>query len=776
MIITKQWLNEWIEIEDISTKKLCEVLNSIGLEVDSVKEYKMPQNVVVGYVEQKIPHPNADKLSVCSVNVKDEICTIVCGAKNVEQGQYVAVALQGAKLPNGLSIKKAKLRGVESNGMICSSSELGLPRINDGIMVLDKSVGEFQIGQNLSEIASLNDDVIEIELTANRGDCLSIHGVCRDLSVALKKDIKDIQALKDDENLLGIGRVLSLHVDDKIDASFIYKVIQYSNIEQNLLLDLRLALVDLPNNDPLERIINYVTYSTGVLLRAYDCNCQDEKSLLHVKLDENGFVCVYVNDELVSKTGYIQHAKRDLQTQMKQVILEASYIEPELISKLGMQNKDKASDFHYYRSSRGSEPDLEFGIKYLDKMLKNEKNIKPYGGCQKAIKEKELKTVNFELNKAISIIGDEIPKNQSVQILKGLGFDVLFKAEQDMMSVKIPAYRHDVSDMQDVCEEIVRIIGIDNIPSKPYIYAEKLRINKAYENYKTRSFLRAKSISVGFFESVHYVFDSKEKMQKYGINTINEQKELLNPITYELNSLRQTLVLHLIQAASLNAKNSYKSIKLFEIGQVFDENRTQNTNIAWVFSGEKQSACIQNNATAKMIDFEDFTKQIVKIVGEIKLKQAKPTNKLYSPYEYAHVLINGEIAGFIGRMHVNVEEEYGILNTYVCELKFDKLKPKHLVAKPYSKFPLSSRDLSLLVPKDMPYQSIKECIEKNKMKNLVKFYPINRFESDELKDKVSLSLRFVFQDENTTLEDEQVSAYVEQILQILQENLQVSLR
>ena len=198
MIVTKNWLNEWIDLTDVSTDLLLKTLNSIGLEVDRHDVVRVADGVVVGYVESCEKHPDADKLNVCQVNVGKEVRQIVCGASNVRAGLYIALATVGAELPGGLKIKEAKLRGVDSHGMICSAKEIGLPSMGEGIMILDESIGELVMGKNLNEYGVFNDDVIEIELTANRGDCLSIYGIARDLRAALarplrEKNVKDNQ-------------------------------------------------------------------------------------------------------------------------------------------------------------------------------------------------------------------------------------------------------------------------------------------------------------------------------------------------------------------------------------------------------------------------------------------------------------------------------------------------------------------------------------------------------------------------------------------------------
>ena len=200
MIITKNWLLDWIEIEDISTYQLCQTLNNIGLEVDSVTSYTPPKGVVVGKVISCSKHPDADKLNVCEVDIGKQKVQIVCGAKNVVTSQYVAVAKVGTLLPGNLEIKEANLRGVNSSGMICSLSELGYPSSNDGILELDDSLGVLTIGEELATIGAFNDVVIEIGLTANRGDCLSIYGVARDLGAAFGIDLKPTPKEDEEEN------------------------------------------------------------------------------------------------------------------------------------------------------------------------------------------------------------------------------------------------------------------------------------------------------------------------------------------------------------------------------------------------------------------------------------------------------------------------------------------------------------------------------------------------------------------------------------------------
>ena len=209
MIVTRSWLNEWIDLDGISTDDLCKTFNSIGLEVDSLVSYDVPKKIVFGKVIECEKHPDADKLNVCKVDIGTSIRQIVCGASNVRIGLDVVVATIGATMPGGLVIKPVKLRGIESEGMICSATEIGLPDFQDGILEIDSSIGKYALGQEVSTNEIFSDDIIEIELTANRGDCLSIRGVARDLSAAYDRELKD-HKINETDNKKGIGRLLSL--------------------------------------------------------------------------------------------------------------------------------------------------------------------------------------------------------------------------------------------------------------------------------------------------------------------------------------------------------------------------------------------------------------------------------------------------------------------------------------------------------------------------------------------------------------------------------------
>ncbi len=765
MIITKSWLSDWLDFEDKSLDDIAHTLNSIGIEVDRICTLKVPDKIVVGFVKEKVKHENSDKLSICQVDVGNEILQIVCGAQNVAQGQFVAVALKGALMPNGMEIKEAKLRGVDSCGMLCSSTELGFEKINDGIMLLDDSIGELELGKALNSYEIFNDGLIEVELTPNRGDCLSIYGIARDLAAAL--NLKEKLPFKEGENVLGIGRILRLSAEKELNSLYNYRAIELKEkIQTNLLISLRLAQVENLGKNPIENLLNYATHSTGVLFNAYDLDSfykENEEFTLNLVKEAQGETKVSCQDELLSVSGIYQEEKFKSKEDSKIIIIEANYTDPMIIADAKMSYK-KQDDQTIYRSFRGSEPKLNLGMDFLLSVLEKNPNLIIYSSSQQIITNKELPNIAISIESISKTIGQEVDKDEVLKILKKLGFELILSAD-GLVNVKAPMHRPDIKNLADICEEVVRIIGIDNIASKGLEFVEKNRLNSTYKNYKELVELRKKAVANGYFESLHYVLDNEEELKSLGFNPI--KLKLINPITAELNTLRTTLLNHLLNAASLNAKNSKKIIKLFELGVVFGSNNEELNHIAFVHSGYKEEPKISNKAKPELANFYDFLLDLKNIIGDFKLKATK--YDILSPYEQADIYLKDLKIGFAGRLHLKIENERDLLKTYVCELDLNLIKQHFKLAKPYSKFPSISRDLSILIPKGFEYEKIKNCIEELDLENLENFRLVDLYSDASLENFYSLTLKFVFRDMNKTLEETQVAEYIDKILQSFKE-------
>jgi phenylalanyl-tRNA synthetase beta chain len=779
MIITRSWLNEWIDLDGISTDELTRTFNAIGLEVDRVESYRVPAKIVLGKVVECEQHPDADKLSVCKVDLGSCVRQIVCGAQNVREGLTVAVATVGAVMPGGLKIKPVKLRGVDSEGMICSSTELGLPKLEDGIMELDESIGDIELGCELSGNPYLNDDLIEIELTANRGDCLSIRGVARDLSAAFNRPLKQLPFEDvEDEGRIGIGRILQLTHSDTLNVNLSYRAVELSNLKLPMLFSLRLAQIEEQKSNDIEKLLLYSTYNSGVVMRAYRYNMftsdeNSKKAIITLKEDEKGYAAIY-GKEKASTVGIIQSDESKVDYDNGIVILEASYIPPEIISKKMHEAKVENGPF-FYRTSRGSEPRLELGMNCALGIIGAFSESEVFGGTIGLVDQPEERVVTISMGDISAFIGADVDKKTVTQILKNLGFNIE-KSTNDSFVIAVPNFRHDIENRQDIVEEIVRMVGIDNIPSKAFTFAEENRLEDDYFDYKKKRVYRHRASQSGFLESVHFVFEEQETLEKYGFKCVSKEKALLNPIVNTMDTLRPTIALSLLRAVSQNVKVGQKRVSLFEVGSVFNADREESSRMTLVSSGDAQRDSLSNSGKPEAVDFAAFSQKIADIIGDFELKPSTPSHTLAHPFQCADIFIEGAYVGELYKLHPHVQDDFDLDATFVCELAFETLPYALKQAEAFSKFQASFRDLSLMMPASMAYSELQEVIEANRSEEVIRFYPVDRYRDEKMGEEVSLTLRFVLQSMEKTLEEEDITSSMDGILNALKNQLGLTLR
>lgn len=777
MIVTKSWLNEFVEISDVSNDTLYKTFNAIGLEVDSIKSYEIPSRVVVGKIVTCEKHPDADRLNVCQIDVGEEkLKQIVCGAANVVDAEYVAVATIGAILPDNFEIKFATLRGVDSEGMVCASSELGLPDTGKGIMILDDSIGKLEIGKELKEYQKIADTVIELELTANRGDCLSIHGVARDLSVALERDLQHLEHNKENSRL-GIARFIDMQTSGEMSADLYYDLIKLEDIQSTFIISLRLAMVDIELKEKLSNILAYATHATGVIMRAYDLSHLQEnkdKIPLHVESKAHGIVTVSIGDTQLSVIGVNQESSSIPNDNSKFVLLEASYIHPDLLVD-AVANKEYAKDELYYKTSRGSESNLIFGMQYLFYMLEKESSILPYSGNFNIASSWEPTNIGVNSEDICSIIGEDIPTNRITNILRNLKFDI-HSSNAKSFSVTVPRFRHDIKNIQDVTEEIVRIIGIDNITSKPLEIVESNRLTTTTDRYRFKRALRHRASAAGLYENISYLFSDRKKLEEFGFDLVDEGLDLSNPIAEDLNTLRTTLFVNLLDAVERNTNYSQKSIGLFEIGAIYNSQREQREVLSLIFSGQNQVESVANSGKAKMVDFASFIEKLGAIIGTFELVECSYNNALLHPYQSADILYKGNKCGFVSKLHPTVQEKYGIYDTFIAEIDMEALLPQHINATAISKFQGVYKDLSIVVDQSLPYRKISTEIAKLNLPNLQKYYPIDVYGDETLGDQKSLTIRLFIQSQEKTLKEKDIEKVISPIMQQLEQTCQAVLR
>jgi phenylalanyl-tRNA synthetase beta chain len=740
MIVTRKWLEEFIDLDGIKTEEIIETLNRIGQEVEGYKKIEIPQNVVVGEVIECEKHPNADKLNVCKVNVGDEILQIVCGAKNVAAGQYVPVAKVGAVLPE-IKIKKAKLRGVESFGMICAAREIGLPDFHDGIMVLDNSLGELKVGEYVGKY--LNDEVIELGITANRGDCFSVYGIARELSAGLNLSLKNLE-FNFEEMQEGIGRIVRVEKNEAKKSSHLIKAFE-GTLNPKLKIKYRLALVEVEAKNNLDAYVKYSMHATGVLLVAGNIG---NIELTH----ENGV------DVFKDYGKYYVGIKNEINVEENgKYLINANYIDPKYVSEIVFLNGLK-TDEYFFRASRGSETNLRFGIEYF----LNEVELPIYSGEIDLSIDFPEKVINVNIDEVNKIIGYEISEKEIVEILKKLGFEIE-NITDESVKVKVPSFRSDIENIQDIAEEILRIYGIDKIQSIPLEFLEKDRTNEVMEFLDFVNELKVKAVANGFYEAMHFVFDNKERLKKYGFEVVDENLDLVNPIASELDTLRTTLLLQLLDDIKFNRANGYKRIYLFTEGSVYNKKREERRSIAFVVNGACDYENPVNHGKPKKVDFKFLVDKIAQIIGEFSLVENK-FHPIAHPYQSADIIKDGKKVGVIAKLHPKVAKEFDIDEAYFAEIDLETLKPEKKKAKDIIKFPKVTRDLSLVVSKDMSYKEVFEIIDGLSLDVLKDFYPIDIY---DLGESNSLTIRFILQD-NKTLQEDEINAIMEKILKALE--------
>lgn len=778
MIITRSWLNEFIDLSHVSNEKLYETFNAIGLEVDSLNEVKIPDKVVVGKILSCEKHPDADKLNVCKIDVGSSgTRQIVCGAANVLDAEYVAVATIGAVLPGNFEIKHAKLRGVESEGMVCASSELGLPEMGKGIMILDESIGELEVGREFGSYPCVADTIIELELTANRGDCLSVYGVARDLSAALDIEMKPFEYKQEEKIKLGIAREAECHAQGEMDADLRYKLTTINEINESFLVNLRLAMVNVAAEQKLEKLFAYAAHTTGVILRGYDSRVfrnTDNKVSVRASAKNKGLMEVIANDIVQSTVGVNQSESSIATDETKELLIEASYIHPDTLVEAVATTSLKTDDL-YYKTSRGSNPDLSFGLSVLSLVLDRYTDISCYEGSLDVNREREKAKIAVSSEEISSIIGMHVDLSKIVTILKKLGFEIN-KMSDNTVAVLVPLFRHDIKNIQDVAEEIVRIIGINNIEAKALVFAEQPRLNATTNRYKAKKEFRNRAVGVGFFENVSYVFADKVLLEKHGFTVTEESLELANPIAEEFNTLRSTILVNLLGAVKRNVSYTKKSIPLFEIGSVFGSKREQSERISFVFSGQRESENISNAGKPSMIDFVTFTEKIGAVVGAFELEPCTYENGLIHPYQSANVIIDGKVCGFIAKLHPTVQEAYGIPVTFIAEFEFDVLMPQHINATAISKFQGVYKDLSVVIEKSLSYFEVAKVLNGLDLSLVKDIYPVDIYEDEKLGDKKSLTIRFFIQSMEKTLEEGDIESVMEEIMSTLEKECNAQLR
>ena len=777
MKISINWLKDYVETNS-QPEEISEILTNLGLEVEKLSLFESVKGglngVVAGKVLQCEKHPDADRLKVTSIDLGDnEISEIVCGAPNIEKGQIVPVAKVGSKIytteGTEIKIKKSKIRGIVSNGMVCAEDEIGLGQSHDGIMILDNDI---KPGTPISEVFNLeNDNILEIGLTPNRSDAMSHYGVARDLkafydfksikSKIVLPSVNSFESVKLDENF-------KINIEDTVKCPF-YSGLIIKNIKvghSSKELQNKLKSIGLKPINNVVDITNFVMHEIGQPLHAFDLDKIENISVKSLKsgtkfktLDENIIeldkedLMICSSNKPLCLGGVYGGYESGVSDSTTNLFLESAIFDPVTIRKSSKRHQlfTDAS----YRYERGVDPEkVLYALKRAAILIK-ENN--PKSSSSDIIVEDNLKLetkdIYLRYNKIDSVTGQKIDKDVITQILSSLDFEIKNHTEEGL-NIVAPNYRCDVYREIDVIEEILRVYGFNNIPVNSKISMSMPEIGKNKIN-KIESIISNNLIGIGFNEIINNSICSPGTNEKFK----KEPVKLINPQGIELSNLRNSLIPNALESIKHNYNRQNRSLKLFEIGNIYfleDENYIENKRLNIAVTGE----IFKENWISK---YSENNFYYLKGVAENLLRQLNISNIRYEInnddlFEYRlNIYSNKKIIGFLGELNSDYTQGFSLeQKIHMLNIDLDNIKMRSLNVKyqELSKFPSSRRDLSMLLNDEISFDAIKELAFKLENKILIDVNLFDEYKGKNIEDKKkSFAVSFTFNDSKKTLTD-----------------------
>ncbi len=791
MKISENWLRTWVN-PAVDSETLSDQLTMLGLEVDELAPAAKPfTGVVVGEVLTVEQHPDADRLRVTTVNIgSGEPLQIVCGAPNVRAGMKAPVATIGAVLPGDFKIKKGKLRGIESQGMLCGASEIDLEDKIDGLLELP---GDAPVGVNIREYLDLDDHVIDISITPNRGDCFSIRGIAREIGVinqlpVTAPEITEVAASITDEKKVVVetagcprylGRVIK-NVNTKAPTpEWMERALARSGIRQHSIL------VD---------ITNYVLIELGQPLHAFDggkvqgsvhvrqATAAEKLVLLNeqeVELSDD--VMVIADDEkALAIAGIMGGLSSSVTDETTEIFLESAFFAP-----LHIAGRARSFGLHTdasQRYERGVDFELPLIAMHRASQLIAELAGGEFGPITVAEKTELLpKREAIELNQAQvdQLLGYKVESDFITDALTRLGCDVTVKAE-GQWSVVPPSHRYDMAIYQDLIEEVARIHGYDNIKiSLPVI---DVKLAKHQDQFEVAQ-LRQTLVTLGYQEAISFSFaDAKlEKQLNPAVNPLM----LANPISSELAAMRSTLLSSLIPCVQYNINRQQNRVRFFELGLRFDYQNAQSIHdlkqiptLALIAVGAKTAESWHGKA--QPMDFFDLKGEVEEILaaGRVKVDYVRSERSWLHPGQAAEILVDGQSVGYLGRLHPSLEDELDLGMTWVAELDQKAVLQTYVSNfTELSRFPSVRRDIALLISDKINVSEIQGLIEKTGGELLGSTWLFDVYTGQGVEEgKRSLAFALLWQHPSRTLEDAEIKSGMDNILQVLENTYQATLR
>ncbi|MDT0668310.1 phenylalanine--tRNA ligase subunit beta [Mammaliicoccus sciuri] len=795
MLVSKEWLSEYINI-DANTEDLAEKITRSGIEVDSVTHYGDDiKKLVVGHVVSKEKHPEADKLNICIVDVgEEEPVQIVCGAPNVDKDQYVIVVRVGGRLPGGVKIKRAKLRGEVSEGMICSLQEIGIDpnvmpkKYADGIYVFSN---EPTPGSDALEALLLNDDVLDFDLTPNRADCLSMLGAAHEVSALYGNDIQYPNTSLD-ESEEKASQSLSVTVQNQEGVPFYAaRVVKNVTIAPSpSWMQSRLMKAGIRPINNVVDVSNYVLLEYGQPLHMFDQDQIGSDQIVARYAHENEKITTLDNverelltsdlvitngEEPIAIAGVMGGDFSEVTENTQNVVIESA-----LFNATNVRQTSRRLGLRSEASSR-----FEKGIaseRVLDALDRAAKLLQDIAGgtvLSEVVSDGNLpelsRTIDITTQDVNQLIGFDLSTDEINTIFNRLGFETI--VSDDAFKVEVPSRRNDISIKADLIEEVARIYGYDQLPST------LPNFDNATAGYLTDNQLKTRKVKeilegAGLDQAITYSLVRKDVAQNY---TLEQQEvvELMMPMSEDQAVLRQSLLPRLVDATRYNVARKNKNVALYELGKVFysngkDQLPTEVEFLSGILTGQYTSNKWQQKD--EPVDFF-LVKGIVERLAEqlnLTFTYEATTLDLLHPGRTAYVKLNDEVVGLIAELHPKVEKENDLDRTYVFELNFTKILGQPVGKIEYEaipKFPGVSRDIALVVNTEVTAATLIHTINENGADILNNAEVFDVYEGEHMEPgKKSVAIRLDYLDVNETLTEDKVSAVHEQILTALEQN------
>lgn len=793
MIFSEKWLREWVN-PAIDTQTLAEQISMAGLEVDGLEPVAGEfSGVVVGHVVECGQHPDADKLRVTKIDVgADELLDIVCGAPNCRQGLKVAVACVGAVLPGNFKIKKAKLRGQPSFGMLCSFSELGISDDHDGILELPDDA---PIGQDLREYLDLNDTAIEIDLTPNRADCLGLRGVAREVGVLNQLAVNEPEIKAVPASIADTKKVV-------LDAPkqcprYVSRVIKNVDLSvaSPLWLSEKLRRSGIRSIDPVVDVTNYVLLELGHPMHAFDASAiagdihvrlakPEEKLVL---LDENE-VTIQPNTMVIADTekplalaGIFGGLASGVTTSTKDIVLESAFFARDAI--LGKARQYGLHTDASHRYERGVDPSLqetamERATALLTSIVGGE--VGPIVVTESREYVPQPKNVTLRKSRLEKVIGIEFAADVVSEILERLGFTIAFN--DGSWSVSVPTYRFDISIEEDLIEEVARVYGYNEIPNAAPVASLAMLPNS--ESTLDLGALKQVLLQQGYDEAITYSFVDPKKQS--ALFPQIEAFILPHPISSDMSAMRVSLLTGLVDTVSYNQKRKQPRVRIFETGLKFIPDSDSANGVAQVpvlsgvVSGTEKSESWAGSSPVDFFTVKGDVERLISLTGLAKeFSFQRSQSEFLHPGQGADIYFDGEVVGFVGALHPQFKKLFGLqANVFVFELAQSVLLERTLPrAKLISKYPTNRRDIAIVVKDEVSYADINDTVNKVGVNQLVDLTLFDIYTGEGIADGLkSLAMTLTFSDPEKTLEEAEIQSCVDKVISGLQETLDATLR